>query len=197
MRLLVIFCHPVPDSFGGALRDLVVDSAKSAGHDVRLKDLYAEGFNPVMSAEERLGYHDAGTNEIPVAKELEALRWAEGVIFVHPTWWYAQPAMLKGWLDRVLVPHVAFTMPTQDKAIGPGLTHIRLVAQITTLGSPWWLWTLMGRPGRDILMRGVASCCGPRCKTVFMGLHKMDTASASDREKFLSRVGKRIKRIPL
>ena len=197
MRLLVIFCHPVPDSFGAALRDRVVDSARAAGHDVRLKDLYAEGFDPVMSAAERIGYHDAGTNEIPVAKELEALRWAEGLIFVHPTWWYAQPAMLKGWLDRVLIPHVAFTMPTEDTPIGPGLTHIRLVAQITTLGSPWWLWTLMGRPGRDILMRGLAACCAPRCKTIFMGLHKMDTASASDRTTFLTRVAKRVARIPL
>jgi NAD(P)H dehydrogenase (quinone) len=197
MRLLVIFCHPVPNSFAAALRDQVLESARSAGHELRLKDLYAEGFDPVMSADERLGYHNAGTNELPVAKELEALRWAEGLIFVHPTWWYAQPAMLKGWLDRVLIPHVAFIMPTDLGPIGPGLTHIRLVAQITTLGSPWWLWTLMGRPGRDILMRGVASCCAKGCKTIFMGLHKMDSASHSDRTKFMARVAARIARIPL
>ncbi|MFT6774483.1 MAG: NAD(P)H dehydrogenase (quinone) [Paracoccaceae bacterium] len=197
MRLLLVFCHPVPDSFGAALRDRVADAARGKGHEVRVKDLYAEGFDPVMSCEERLGYHDAVTNELPVAKELEAVRWAEGLIFVHPTWWYSQPAMLKGWLDRVLVPHVAFTMPTHTDPIRPGLNNIRLVAQITTLGSPWWLWTLMGRPGRSVLLRGVASCCAPRCKTFFMGLHKMDTASADDRSAFLARVSRRIARIPV
>jgi putative NADPH-quinone reductase len=196
MRLLIVFCHPVPESFAAAVCDRVAESAIAGGHEVRIKDLYAEGFDPVMSREERLGYHEAGDNELPVAAELEAVRWAQGLIFVHPTWWYSQPAMLKGWLDRVLVPHVAFTMPTETDPIRPGLPHISLVAQITTLGAPWWLWTLMGRPGRSVLLRGVASCCGPRCRTFFMGLHKMDTASAAARAAFLIRVGKRIARIP-
>ena len=103
--------------------------------------------------------------------------------------------MLKGWLDRVWVPHVAFTMPTETTPIRPGMTHIRLVGAVSTLGSPWWLWTWIGQPGKRILLRGVRACCAPRCETFWMGLHKMDTATAADRERFLERVGRRISRL--
>lgn len=192
MRLLVVHCHPVPESFGASLRDTVLQAARGAGHEVRLRDLYAENFDPVMSADERRGYHEAGDNEIPVADHLADLRWAEGIVFVHPTWWYGQPAMLKGWLERVWVPHVAFTMPTERKPIGPGMTNIRLLGVVTTLGAPWWLWKYVGEPGRRTLLRGLRACCHRRCRTFWLGLHDMDTATAADRDRFLARVERRI-----
>ena len=188
MRLLHVHCHPVPDSFGAALRDRALAGAARAGHEVRLRDLYAEGFDPVMSEAERRGYHDPDANEVPVADHLADLRWAEGLTFSYPTWWFAQPAMLKGWLDRVLVPHVAFVMPTATTTLGPGLTDIRLVGAVSTLGSPWWLWWTMGRPGRNILLRGIRACCHPRTRTFWMGLHKMDTVPEDRRARFLDRV---------
>ena len=119
VKLLVVYCHPVPDSFSAVLRDTVVESAEGRGHEVRVIDLYAEAFDPVMSEQERLGYHTAGTNEVPVRAHLERLRWCTGLIFVYPTWWYGQPAMLKGWIDRVWVPHATFTLPTDkiDKLV--------------------------------------------------------------------------------
>ncbi|MEO1689405.1 MAG: NAD(P)H-dependent oxidoreductase, partial [Pseudomonadota bacterium] len=150
MRLLVIHCHPVPESYGAAVRDAVLEAAEAAGHEVRLRDLYAEGFDPVMGAQERRDYHTAGLNEEPVAEHLADLRWAEGLIFTYPTWWYGQPAMLKGWLDRVWVPHVVFTMPDDTTPLGPALTNVRLIGVASTLGSPWWLWRLMRRPGMPI-----------------------------------------------
>lgn len=60
MRLLVIHAHPLPESFNSALCKVAVDTARAQGHEVRLIDLYAEGFNPVMSAAERRAYHDDG-----------------------------------------------------------------------------------------------------------------------------------------
>lgn len=195
MKLLVIHCHPVAESFGAAVRDAVLESAEAAGHEVRLRDLYAEGFDPVMGAQERIDYHTPGLNEAPVKAHLEDLRWAEGLIFTYPTWWYGQPAMLKGWLDRVWVPHVVFTMPDETTTLGPALTNVRLIGVCSTLGAPWWLWRFMGEPGRRILLRGVRACCHPRCKTFWLGLHKMDTATAEQRAGFLARVRKRVARI--
>ena len=71
-------------------------------------DLHAEGFDPVMGREERAGYHTPGENEAPVRAHLDRVLWAEGIVFVYPTWWYGQPAMLKGWLeaDPALDAHV-------------------------------------------------------------------------------------------
>ena len=87
MRVLVVHCHPVPDSFCAAVRDRAVATLHLNGHETRVRDLYALGFDPVMGREERFGYHDKGANEAPVADHLADLRWCEGILFVYPTWW--------------------------------------------------------------------------------------------------------------
>jgi putative NADPH-quinone reductase len=196
MRLLVIHAHPVPESFNGALCKVAVDSARAQGHEVRLIDLYAEGFNPVMSAEERRAYQDDGPPPPDVAPHIAALQWAEGLIFVYPTWWYAQPAMLKGWIDRVWRPGVTFTVPSPGVPMRPALTNIRLIGVITTFGAPWWLWTfVMGAPGRRMILRGLRLCTAKRTKTFWLGLHEMDTCDAQYRNAFMARVAARISRI--
>jgi len=189
MRILVVYCHPCPESFTAAARDAVLAGLHAGGHETRLVDLYASGFDPVMDGPERRGYHTPGENEARVREHLASLRWCEGLVFVYPTWWYAQPAMLKGWLDRVWVPHATFAMPQGSGPIGRVLTNIRFIAVVTTLGSPWWWWTLvMGAPGRRILLRGFRPLVAPRCRTRWIALHKMDTASLATRQRFLARV---------
>lgn len=196
MRLLVVYCHPDPESFNAAVCERVVRAARGAGHEVDLLDLHAEGFDPVMSCEERRGYHTPVENERPVAGEIARLKAAEGLLFVYPTWWYGQPAMLKGWLDRVLVPGVAFDLPEPPRPIGRGLTQVRLIGVISTLGSPWWWWTLvMGAPGRRILTRGLGAICHPRGRTFWLALHNMDHVGPAERARFLDRVGRRMARL--
>lgn len=198
MRLLFIHAHPVPESFNTALCKAAVETARAKGHEVRLIDLYAEGFNPVMSAEERRAYHDDGPPPPDVAPHIAALQWAEGLIFVYPTWWYAQPAMLKGWMDRVWRPGVTFSVPTPSEPMRPALTQVRLIGVITTLGSPWWFWTfLIGAPGRRMILRGLRFCTARRTKTFWLGLHEMDTQDTPARARYLDRVRARIERIPL
>jgi NAD(P)H dehydrogenase (quinone) len=138
MRVLVVYAHPCEESFCAAVRDQAIATLSEAGHEVRLVDLYAIGFNPVLSAEERRGYHTPGENELPVAEHLAHLRWCEALVFVFPTWWYGQPAMLKGWLERVWVPHATFRMPEPGRPIARVMTNIRVVGVISTLGSPRW-----------------------------------------------------------
>ncbi|MEO0822816.1 MAG: NAD(P)H-dependent oxidoreductase [Pseudomonadota bacterium] len=196
MRLLVVYCHPDPESFNAAVCERVVRAARGAGHEVDLLDLHAEGFDPVMSCEERRGYHTPVENERPVAGEIARLKAAEGLLFVYPTWWYGQPAMLKGWLDRVFVPGVAFAMPVPGSPIRPGLPNIRLVGAVSTLGSPWWWWTVgMGAPGRRILLRGVRAICNPRASTFWLALHEMDSSNEAKRSAFLDRVERRVSAI--
>jgi putative NADPH-quinone reductase len=198
MRLLVIHAHPVPESFNSALARAVVETATQRGHEVRLIDLHAEGFNPVMSAEERRRYNDAGPPPADVAPHIAALQWAEGLIFVYPTWWYSQPAMLKGWMDRVWRPGVTFTVPTPTEPMRPALTNVRLIGVVTTLGSPWWFWTfLIAAPGRKILLRGLRFCTARRTRTFWLGLHDMDTETDAERRRYLEKVRARIARIPL
>jgi NAD(P)H dehydrogenase (quinone) len=196
MRALVVYCHPLADSFNAAVRDRALKGLESAGHETRVLDLYAMGFDPVLSAQGRRDYHTEGLNEVEVAEHLAALRWCEALIFVYPTWWYGPPAMLKGWLDKVWVPHATFEMPKPMKPIGRVLTNIRVVAAVSTLGSPWWWWKLgIGEPGRRMLLRGLSVLCAPGCKTLWMGLHQMDSVPEAKRQAFLIRVERAMARL--
>jgi putative NADPH-quinone reductase len=189
MRLLVVHAHPVPESFGRALCRTVVEAATAAGHDVRLIDLHAEGFDPVMGVDERRLYHDGDSTDPVIRAHIAHLQWAEGIVFVYPTWWYGQPAILKGWFDRVWRPGVTFTVPTQDAGMRPALTDVRFLGVVTTLGSPRWFWTfVIGAPGRKVILRGLRACTHPRTRTLWLALHDMDTASDSRRSGFLERV---------
>jgi NAD(P)H dehydrogenase (quinone) len=198
MRLLFVHAHPVPESFNTALCVAAVDAARARGHEVRLIDLHTEGFNPVMAADERRGYIE----DVPIPPDLVshvvALQWAEGLILVHPTWWYSQPAILKGWIDRVWRPGIAFTLHEEGQRLRPALANIRLIGVITTFGSAWWFWTfLIGAPGRKIILRGMRFCTNRRTRTFWLGLHEIDGQTEASRNRYIDRVRARIAQIPL
>ncbi|MCZ8183331.1 MAG: NAD(P)H-dependent oxidoreductase [Beijerinckiaceae bacterium] len=188
MKILLIYCHPCKGSFTEAARDVAMAALQSAGHEVDLLDLYAEGFDPVMSEAERTGYHTRGENRVPVASHLDRVKAAEGLVFVYPTWWYAQPAMLKGWLERVLIPHETFTMPEGNQPIRGLMQNIRVLAVVTSLGSPKWWWWLVGRPGQRILLSGIRVLCHPKCRTIWLALHRIDVVGEDARKAHLERV---------
>ncbi|MBN8534942.1 MAG: NAD(P)H-dependent oxidoreductase [Rhizobiales bacterium] len=188
MKILLVYCHPNPASFTASVKDTALSALQASGHEVDVLDLYAEGFEPVMSREERLGYHTPGENRAPVASHLDRVKAAEGLLFVYPTWWYAQPAMLKGWLERVLIPHETFTMPEGNQPIRGLMTNIRFLGALTSLGSPKWWWWIMGRPGQRILLTGIRALCAPRCRTFWLALHRIDVVGEEARKAHLAKV---------
>ncbi|RVT83207.1 flavodoxin family protein [Rhodobacteraceae bacterium CCMM004] len=196
MRALVIYAHPRPESFTAAVRDTVCARLEAAGAELRVRDLYGEGFDPVLSAGEHAGYEDEAANTAPVAGDVADLRWADTLIFVYPTWWYGLPAMLKGWLDRVLLPGVAFLMPDDANTdIRPGLTNITRLGVFTTCGASWWLTRLVGAPGKRTLMRGVRLICAKGCRTAFAAHYLMDSSTPQSRARHLDRVAAQVDRL--
>ena len=189
MRALVVYCHPDKGSFNAAVRDTVLERLAAAGAEVRVSDLYARNFQPVLTQEEWSGYLDCDTNCDPVADDAENVSWCDTLIFVYPTWWYGLPAMLKGWLDRVLLPGVAFLMPDAENAnIRPGLRHIKRLGVFTTCGASWRLTRIIGAPGRRTLLRGVRFLCAKNAKTVFAAHYLMDSSTPESRVRHLARV---------
>ncbi|NKC30777.1 NAD(P)H-dependent oxidoreductase [Falsiroseomonas selenitidurans] len=186
MRVLLIHCHPRPDSFSAALRDAARAALEEAGHEVELRDLYAESFDPALSAEERGRYHAVTDNLLGVEDHVASLRRAEALLLVHPTWWYGMPAMLKGWFDRVWAPGVAFRLG--EGAITPLLTNIRRIGVITTYGSPRWLLWYIGHPDRKLVNRGIRRLCARDCRVDWYTLTRMDHRSRPECEAFLGRV---------
>ncbi|WP_426957901.1 NAD(P)H-dependent oxidoreductase [Muricoccus radiodurans] len=186
MRVLLVHCHPRPDSLSAALASAVRAALEGAGHEVDWRDLYAEGFDPVLGAEERGRYHDVPGNLLGLEDHAASLRAAEALVLVYPTWWYGLPAMLKGWLDRVWAPGVAFHLGAG--AIEPGLKNIRRLAVVTTYGSPWWLLLYFGRPDRKLIGRGLRRLCAPGCRLDWHALTRMDGRSPAECAAFLRRV---------
>ena len=136
MRVLVLYAHPVPESFGAAVHETVVATLRGAGHEVDDCDLYADGFDPVLSRDERRGYHDTETNARPVAAYVERVKAAEALVLCFPVWNFGYPAILKGFLDRVFLPGVSFAMV--DGKAQPALHNIRRLAAVTSYGGSRW-----------------------------------------------------------
>jgi NAD(P)H dehydrogenase (quinone) len=189
MRALVVYCHPDPTSFNAAICDLVCTRLTEAGAELRVLDLYARNFDAALSRAEWRGYLDSPNNRAPVEQDAAALEWCDTLIFIYPTWWYGLPAVLKGWLDRVMLPDVAFLMPDGiNKTIRPGLTHITRLGVFTTCGASRLLTFLVGAPGKRTLLRGVRLLCARRCRTAFAAHYLMDSSSPASRATHLGRV---------
>lgn len=192
MRYLVLYAHPVGDSFQSGLHRKVLEALADAGHDVDDCDLYAEGFQPLLTEQERRTYHDTGANRSAVSQDIERLLRAEGVVFVFPTWWYGMPAMLKGYIDRVWVPGVAFEVV--DGRTKASLQHIVRYAVVTTYGSPWWLNRFVfGDPSRRVFMRCIRHLVSRRAKTLWLAQYGLDYIDADTRRRFLEKVGRRLR----
>jgi NAD(P)H dehydrogenase (quinone) len=189
MRVLVIYAHPLAGSFAAALHRTIVAALQQRGHEVDDCDLYAEGFDPVLSAAERGAYNTPTPNLDGVATHIARLKAAEALVLVFPTWWYGMPAILKGYFDRVWAQGVAFRLRQRGGVIEPALTRISKVWVVTTYGAPWWLIRLVLRdPVRAGLLGGLARLCGRGVERRFLALYSIDTAPRSKTAAFLARV---------
>jgi NAD(P)H dehydrogenase (quinone) len=194
MRFLIVYAHPLDDSFHASLHRRIVQTLTEAGHEVDDCDLYAEGFQPVLSAQERRGYHDTAANGGFVSRDIERLRRCQGLVLVFPTWWFGMPAILKGWFDRVWLPGVAFALA--DGQTRPLLHQIERFAVVTTYGSPWWVIRLvLGDPNRRILMRGIRILMSRRVRTRWFAKYDMDSAGPASCGRFLRRVEQGMRRL--
>jgi putative NADPH-quinone reductase len=194
MRTLVAYCHPVPESYCAALRDAAVATLRARGDEVRIVDLYAEGFDPVMTAGERRIYNHGPPADPALQPYVENLKWAQAVLFVYPTWWYGLPAMLKGWFDRVWATGVAFDLPPDGGRIVSRISHIRRIGIVTTCGATMLVSFLMGQPGRKTIMRGMRALCAPRSRSMFLAHYDMDRSTPESRKAFLEKIRRKLAR---
>jgi NAD(P)H dehydrogenase (quinone) len=149
VHVLIIYAHPEPTSFTGALKDRAVEALIGAGHTVEISDLYAEGFNPVAGRHdftttanpERFHYQteqelaaQSGTFAEDIKREQERLEAADLLVLQFPLWWGGPPAILKGWCERVLAYGFGYIDGRRfDSGLFKGR---RAVFSVTTGGTP-------------------------------------------------------------
>ncbi|GAB4585405.1 NAD(P)H-dependent oxidoreductase [Nocardia sp. IFM 10818] len=155
MKTLIVHAHPEPKSLNSSLKDLAVSTLESAGHEVRVSDLYAMNWKPVVDAAD---YGPEASSPLKVAldsgrafetgnltpdvrAEQEKLLWADTIIFQFPLWWYTMPAILKGWVDRVFTYRFAYGVGEHNETkygerYGEGTLAGRKALLSVTIGGP-------------------------------------------------------------
>ncbi|ANJ56227.1 NAD(P)H dehydrogenase [Pseudomonas silesiensis] len=211
MNVLIVHAHPEPKSFTAALRDQAVETLQSQGHDVRVSDLYAMNWNPVASAEdfslrenpEYLVYaleqrHNskAQTLATDIQQELDKLLWADLLILNFPIYWFSTPAILKGWIDRVLVSGICYGGKRfYDQG---GLRGKKTLVTVTLGGREHMFGEgAIHGPLEDMLrplLRGTLAYVGLEVLQPFVGWH-VPYISADARQQFLVSYGQRLQNI--
>ncbi len=135
MRITVILAHPDTGSFNHAVAETAVEALKTNGHEVAFHDLCKERFPPVLPAGEIP--RDANLPRI-IRRHCSEIASADGIVIIHPNWWGQPPAILKGWVDRVLRPGVAYTFAEEDQGDGEliGLLKAETVLVFNTSNTP-------------------------------------------------------------
>lgn len=161
MKVFYIYAHPEPKSFNAALKDTALAALPEKGHEVKLSDLYAMKFNPVLTASdfpERKNpeFFNAFLEAIKAAKtgafapdikeEMEKVKWADLIIFQFPIYFTSMPAVMKGWIDRVLAPGFGFN-PITNSAYETGLFKGKSAMLVATCGSPKEMYSEGGAHG--------------------------------------------------
>ena len=188
-RALVVLAHPVPESFVAAAADRLIDALQHAGYLVDTIDLYAEEFDPVLRVDEYRQLRSnakATTSTGTTNPHAEKLRDCDTLALVYPTWFGAQPAILKGWFDRVWIEGVAYRLRRFRRQ--PLLRNIRTLLVVTSHGSPKIVNAITGEAGKRVVGRGLRSMCHPRCRVRWLAFYGNDRCTAADRERFLDRV---------
>ena len=141
MRIASLIAHSRPTSFCHAISERVRASLAALGCEILHHDLYAEGFDPCLTADEAYSVGDTLEQALsaasdPVLRQYRAeIASADGLLVVHPNWWGKPPAILAGWLDRVLVPGVAYRLPSAD-GLPEGLLAIKMALIFNTSDTP-------------------------------------------------------------
>jgi NAD(P)H dehydrogenase (quinone) len=187
MKVLVVFAHPVQESYAAYLLGAVQEGLGNTQHEIETIDLYADQFSPALSAQERRTYYDpAKRHDALVERYIGQVKSAEALVFVFPVWNYGFPAMLKGFFDRVFVTGVAFSI--ENGNFQPTLKHIRKAAVVTTYGGGRLRSAIMGDPPRLLCGRMLWSMLGTRAPPKYLALYGMDRDDKARRMRFADRI---------
>jgi len=196
MKVLVVLAHPNPDSFSHAIVDRVVCALANREHSVSVIDLYALDYSPALTRAELAAYPTSEPAIDPmVIEHTRLIQECSTIVFVYPTWWSSMPAILKGWIDRTMLPGIAFSVDPQTLKLQPGLTNVRRLMGITTFGGPRLASLVVRDNGSKIVTRSLRAICHRRCRTTWLRLFNIDSSTVAQREKFLQRVERTVQKI--
>ncbi len=200
MNILVVNGHPDKKSFSAAIFNKVIENLDKEKHQIETLNLAEMKFDPVL----RFGYRERMEEDAEIVRSQELIQWADHLIFIYPIWWSSMPSLMKGWIDRVFTPGIAYS--SNQKGIFvlnfiTGRQFKRLLKNktadiITTSQGPgWWYKIFSGivsvpdSYGVAVLKSAVLNHCGIKTKKVInLGNMNRDSNTLEVRKKFLKKI---------
>lgn len=156
MNIYLLLAHPDKQSFNSRLADAYEQQALSKGHEVRRQNLGDLHFQPVLHK----GYKEIQAWEPDLEQAWQNISWCQEWVIIYPVWWGSVPALLKGFLDRVLLPGLAFHYHEKDP-FWDKLLKGRSARLIATSDAPAsWLWWQYRNSDLHMLKDAVLKFCG-------------------------------------
>jgi len=134
MKVLIIYAHPTTESFNHALLEAFQEGLKKGGHEFQVADLYRDGFNPVLD------FAEMKDPPADVKAYQEQIGWADALVFIYPTFWFRAPAILEGFIDRVMSRGFAFRY---EKSRPVGLLKPKRAVVMETYGGPGLYYNIL------------------------------------------------------
>jgi len=184
-KIVIINGHPNPNSFNFGIAAAYKEGATINGAEVREITIANLKFEPNL----KFGYQKRMELEPDLLQAWEAIQWADHLVWVHPVWWGGLPAIMKGFIDRLFLPGMAFSY-RENSIFWDKLLKGKTARIITTLDQPgWYYWLFFGKPSVNQLKKSTLQFCGIHpVKTTYVGIIK--TSSAGQREKRLNKIKK-------
>ena len=181
MKHLIIYAHPNQESLNGYIKQTVIATLEAQDHEVILRDLYHLDFDPILSLEDMKGQR-LGKVATDVSREQEYIAWAESITFIYPIWWTGMPAIMKGYIDRVMSYGFAYRY---DQGVQKGLLEGKQAIIINTHGKSNTEYEDTGMDKALLLTSdtGIYSYCGLEVKEHFF-FDRADRATTAHTEKW-------------
>lgn len=182
-NILIILGHPVKDTFSDSLRAAYSRGAISSGAQIREIVLRKLKFDMNFSE----GYRGNQELEPDLVKAQEAITWANHIVLIYPNWWSTFPALMKGFIDRTLLPGFAFRYRKGVLSWDKLLTG-RSARMIVTMDTPpWYYWLIYRRPGHNAMKRGILEFCGIKPVRITT-IGSLKISSEKKREQWIAKV---------
>ena len=207
MKILVINGHPDKESYCQSIFQTIVDNIDSTHHELEIINLNEADFDPVL----RYGYRKRMKEDSFILRSQELIQWADHFIFVYPIWWSSMPSLMKGWIDRVFTPGIAYSANDQGSFIWnylrgkqfKKLLKGKTASIYATSMAPTWWYKIFSGPinipdsyGISVLKNAVLNHCGIKTKRVcVLGEVGRDVNTASMREEHLQKVAEEVKKL--
>lgn len=188
-RFLVVSAFPAGDRIGDQPLEAVIAALTEARCEYSVRALHHEGFRATMSASERHAYDtDNGVISDDVASHVDDVRQSTGIVFVYPSQRCTLPPILKGWLERVLVPGVAFQLDERTRKVTPALGHIRQLVGVATYPESRAAVLRAHDGGRRTITRALRLVCGLSTRTSWYPMYDVERSTVIQHREFATRV---------